>query len=71
MSVYVTQKWDCFFFANTVKLNIIVSEKSNFAFILYFVICIFNMKFRLLPDLDFVFLMNCISKLFEVRNNQV
>ena len=60
-----------FFFANTVKLNIIVSEKSNFAFILYFVICIFNMKFRLFPDLDFVFLMNCISKLFEVRNNQV
>ena len=61
-----------FFFANTVKLNIIVSEKSNFAFILYFVICIFNIKFRLLPDLDFfVFLMNCISKLYEVRNNQV
>ena len=67
----MSRKSGIVFFANTVKLNIIVSEKSNFAFILYFVICIFNMKFRLLPDLDFVFLMNCISKLFEVRNNQV
>ena len=67
----MSQKSGIVFFANTVKLNIIVSEKSNFAVILYFVICIFNMKFRLLPDLNFVFLMNCISKLFEVRNNQV
>ena len=67
----MSRKSGIVFFANTVKLNIIVSEKSNFAFILYFVICIFNMKFRLLPDLDVVFLMNCISKLFEVRNNQV
>ena len=67
----MSRKSGIVFFENTVKLNIIVSEKSNFAFILYFVICIFNMKFRLLPDLDFVFLMNCISKLFEVRNNQV
>ena len=67
----MSRKSGIVFFANTVKLNIIVSEKPNFAFILYFVIYIFNMKFRLLPDLDFVFLMNCISKLFEVRNNQV
>ena len=67
----MSQKSGIVFFANTVKLDIIVSEKSNFAVILYFVICIFNMKFRLLPDLNFVFLMNCISKLFEVQNNQV
>lgn len=56
-------------FANTEKLNIIASDKSNFVFILYCVICILNKKFGILPCLDFVFLICCLSKLsvFEVE----